>query len=233
MMQTTRNYLASTILTFLAVGCNTTASSNEVRRFHSVMTPVVEVNADMAVYLNQQKPQIGGGMYSVGDPLPDFERVIPTTAIGQVTFEIQGDDFTMDAKFSGLPAANEVTDPRASAGVATRVVGDYWDIWLLSDVPNVVTIQMGMLAADPSMPGVYTLHFDSRTGVDHTGQKMSVNNITSILTAWPNEPLSLYDVRLIGMDVESTGGPEEPSGQHRLNDAAPLSHPINWAKPDP
>ncbi len=226
--------LALMLMSCLAAACGSSSTEPDtVRRFHSVMTPVIEVNADMAMYLNQQKPQTGGGTYSVGDPLPDFERVIPDNALGEVTFVLEGDEFTMDATFTNLPAANEVTDPRASAAAGTRVVGDYWDIWLLSDVPNVVTIQMGMLVADPAIPNQYSLHFDSRVDVDHEQQKMGVNNINSILTSWPGEPLSLYDVRLIGMDVESGTGPEEPSGQHRLNDAAPQSHPINWAKPDP
>jgi hypothetical protein len=233
MTHTIRNCLALTIVSCLAVGCDATSGPQGVRRFHSVMTPVVEVNADMSVYLNQQKPQAGGGTYSIGDPLPEFERVIPDDAIGQVTVEIEGDEFTLDARFTGLPMASEVTDPRASSQRGTRVVGDYWDIWLLSAVPNVVTIQMGLLVADPSSPGVYTLHFDSRTDVDHAGRKITVNNMNSILTTWPDEPLSLYDVSLIGMDIESSSGPEEPSGQHRLNDVAPFSRSIDWAKPDP
>ncbi len=223
----------------LATGCDLSGSGNKgVRRFRATLTPTIEVQADMAMYLNQQHPK-PSGTWSLNDPLPDGEKPADVfiggldTVAGEVAFEINGDEFTMSAKFTGLPPANTVTDPKASALTGTRVVGDYWDIWLLSDVPNVVTIQMGILEEDPAVPGTYTLDFDSRTGTDHDGAKMSVNNISSIATAWPGEALSLYDVRLIAIDVENGTGSEEPSGQHRMNDHSPFSSPIDWTKPLP
>jgi hypothetical protein len=227
-------------LASLACGCNLSGSSNQgVRRFRATLTPTIEVQADMAMYLNQQKPKSGGGAWSLMDPLPDGEKPADVFTAGldkvsgEVAFEINGEDFTMNAKFTGLPAASTVTDPKASANAGTHVMGDYWDIWMLSDVPNVVTIQMGILVEDPATPGTYTLDFDSRTGVDHNGNKMSVNNISSVATEWPGQELSLYDVRLIAMDVENASGTEEPSGQHRLNDHSPFSTPIDWTKPLP
>jgi hypothetical protein len=217
----------------LTAGCSTSSpNTQEVRRFSSIMTPVVDVMADMSVYLNQQEP-LPVGAYTIGDPLPVSEQTVPENAIGSVQFEIDGDEFTMDARFTNLPDANTVTDPLASARVGTRVTGDAWDIWMLSQEPNVVTIQMGMLVADPASPGTYTFHFDSRTGVDFNGEKMSVNNINSMQTTWPGEALSLYDVSFIGMDIEAANGPDEPSGQHRMNDLAPDSRQIDWTSPDP
>jgi hypothetical protein len=225
-------------LASLACGCNLSGSSNQgVRRFRATLTPTIEVQADMAMYLNQQKPKPGGGTWSLNDPLPEGERPVDVfiggtdMVSGEIAFEIDGDEFKMNAKLTGLPPANTVTDPKASAGAGTRVVGDYWDIWFLSDVPNVVTIQMGILQEDPASPGTYLLEFDSRTGVDHNGNKMSVNNISSIATDWPGLELSLYDVRLIAADVEHENASEEPSGQHRLNDHSPFSTPIDWTKP--
>ena len=233
MIQMIRTTSLLAAVTIVSACSSSGGSGGGMKKFHSLLTPVVDVQADMAVYLNQQHPKAGGGSWNVGDPLPPSELVVPATAVGEVKFVIDGDDFTMDASMMGLPDPTTVTDPRASYTVGSQVNGDYWDIWLLSAVPNVVTIQMGKLVADPANPGNYSLHIDSRTDVDHEGNKLSVNTINSILTAWPNEPLSLYDVSLIGCDIESANGPEEPSGQHRINDAAPNSYSINWSKPDP
>jgi hypothetical protein len=223
----------SAIFALLLVGCDPGPKPAQVRRFSSVLTPTIEVQADMSIYLNQQRPLPGGAVYRLNDPLPEEERIIASDAFGIVRFEIEGDEFTMTAAFTGLPDPTTVTDPRASYETGGRIVGDYWDIWLLSDEPNVVTIQMGELVADPDTPGAYSFHFDSRTGVDFFGRKMSVNNIFSMQTEWPNEPLSLYDVRVIGMDIEAAGGPEEPSGQHRMNDISPFARQIDWTRPDP
>lgn len=228
------------LLTLTSSACDLSGSQTAgVRRFRSVLTPTIEVQADMAVYLNQQKPKAGGGSWALNDPLPDGEKPADVftggldKVSGEVAIEIDGNDFKMNAKFTGLPPANTVTDPRASAESGTRMMGDYWDIWMLSDVPNVVTIQMGILTEDPAEPGTYVFNFDTRTDTDHLGNKMSVNNITSVDVSWPGEPLSLYDVRMIAMDVEAGAATEEPSGQHRMNDRSPFSTPIDWTKPLP
>lgn len=222
------------LISLSAHGCTDSGVQGQELRFVSVLAPVRTIEPPMAVYLNQFEPKEGGDSWSTGETLPSDEA-LSLEAQGEAVFVVEGQEFTMSVDAYGIVDAPTMTDPLASTETGEVQPCDTWDVWLNALAPSVVPIQFGYLEQDPEDPSHFTLEFDSRTDTDFFGEKVSVNSVTSIDTAYPEEAVGLFDVQNVAIDCEATisEAPGEPSGQNRLSDTAPTGQTIDWSQPTP